>query len=69
MVNTIVARHEQLHRNELVASINPGRVEVHGTIQSMQTYLAAQGASSATALQRAYGLLYWAANLGFSEAK
>ena len=57
VVNTIVARHEQLHRNELVASINPGRVEVHGTIQSMQTYLAAQGASSATALQRAYGLL------------
>lgn len=24
IVNTIVARHEQLHRNELVASLNPG---------------------------------------------
>ena len=32
VVNTIVARHEQLHRNELVASLNPGRVTVRHTI-------------------------------------
>src|SRR5579864_2709057 len=33
VVNTIVARHEQLHRSELVHSLNPGRVEVQGTIR------------------------------------
>jgi MFS transporter, DHA2 family, multidrug resistance protein len=57
VVNTIVARHEQLHRNELVASLNPGRVTVRHTIQEMQSYLFAQGASPTTALQRAYSLI------------
>jgi DHA2 family multidrug resistance protein len=57
VVNTIVARHEQLHRNELVASITPGRPEVQGAIAGMQQYLSAQGASSTTALQRSYGLI------------
>ena len=57
VVNTIVARHEQLHRNELVASLNPGRVTVRHTIQEMQSYLFAQGASPVTALQRAYSLI------------
>lgn len=57
VVNTIVARHEQLHRNELVASLNPGRISVQGTLRGMQQYLIAQGASSETALQRSYALL------------
>ncbi len=57
IVNTIVARHEQLHRNELAAALAPGRPEVRGAVAGMQQYLGAQGASSATALQRAYGLL------------
>ena len=57
IVNTIVARHEQLHRNELAASLNPGRVTVQGTIHGMQSYLSAQGASSADALHQAYGLI------------
>src|SRR6185312_7376100 len=57
VVNTIVARHEQLHRNELVASLNPGRVTVRHTIQEMQSYLFAQGTSPVTALQRAYSLI------------
>src|SRR5438270_133597 len=57
VVNTIVARHEQLHRSELVHSLNPGRVEVQGTIRGMQGYLSAQGASPTQALHRAYGLL------------
>src|ERR1700678_808114 len=58
VVNTIVARHEQVHRNELVASLAPGRAAVRGAIQGSQHYLAAQGgASSTTALQRAYGLI------------
>ena len=57
VVNTIVARHEQLHRNELVAAITPGRPEVQGAIAGMQQYLSAQGASSTTALRQSYGLI------------
>ncbi len=57
VVNTIVARHQQLHRNELVASLDPGRVEVRGAVQGMQQYLSAQGASPTTGLQQAYGLI------------
>jgi MFS transporter, DHA2 family, multidrug resistance protein len=57
IVNTIVARHEQLHRNELAASLVPGRPEVLGAVSGIQQYLGAQGASATTATQRAYGLL------------
>jgi DHA2 family multidrug resistance protein len=57
VVNTIIARHEQTHRSELVGSIDPGRLSVRGAVQGMQQYLTAQGASSTTALQRGYGLL------------
>ena len=57
VVNTIVARHQQLHRSELVHSLDPGRTTVQGTIHGMQAYLSAQGASSADALHRAYGLM------------
>ena len=62
IVNTIVARHEQIHRNELAASLAPGRVEVRGAVAGIQQYLGAQGASSATATQQAYGLLNQALN-------
>jgi DHA2 family multidrug resistance protein len=57
VVNTIVSRHEQLHRNELSASLSPDRITVHGSLQGMQQYLVTQGASSATALRQAYGLI------------
>src|SRR5579863_3690063 len=58
IVNTIVTRHEQVHRNELAASIDPGRLTVHGSIQGLQGYLSSQGgASPTTALHQAYGLL------------
>jgi DHA2 family multidrug resistance protein len=57
VVNTIVARHEQLHRNELAASLAAGRVEVQGAISGVQRYLGAQGASPTTALDQAYGLV------------
>lgn len=62
VVNTIVARHEQLHRNELAASLSAGRVEVQGAIAGMQQYLGAQGASPTTALDQAYGLVNQALN-------
>jgi MFS transporter, DHA2 family, multidrug resistance protein len=57
VVNTIVARHEQMHRNEMARSLNPGRVNVQGTIRSMQNYLISQGASPVDALHRAYALV------------
>jgi MFS transporter, DHA2 family, multidrug resistance protein len=57
VVNTIVARHEQLHRNELVASVNPGRVTVQETVHGLQNYLTSQGASPPDALQQTYALI------------
>jgi MFS transporter, DHA2 family, multidrug resistance protein len=62
IVNTIVARHEQLHRNELAASLAPGRPAVRGAVAGIQQYLGAQGASSTTAAQQAFGLLNQALN-------
>jgi DHA2 family multidrug resistance protein len=57
VVNTIVARHEQVHRNELAGSLSPGRIPVHGAVQGMRQYLSVRGASSTTALQQTYGLI------------
>ncbi len=62
VVNTIVARHEQLHRTELSASLSPGRIVVDSTIQGTAQYLGSQGASPTTALDRAYGLINAALN-------
>ncbi len=57
VVNTIVARHEQLHHNEMVGNLNGARVTVRGTVEGLQAYLSTQGASATDALHRAYGLL------------
>jgi DHA2 family multidrug resistance protein len=57
VVNTIVTRHEQVHRTELVHSIESGNLTLRGQLEGMQHYLAAQGSSSTLALHRAYGLL------------
>lgn len=57
VVNTIVSRHQQLHRNELAASLNPGRVTVQQTVHGLQGYLSSQGASPADALHQSYGLI------------
>jgi DHA2 family multidrug resistance protein len=62
VVNTIVARHEQTHRNELVGDLAPGRNVVHGTLQGMQQFLTTQGSDSTTALHQAYGLMNGALN-------
>jgi DHA2 family multidrug resistance protein len=62
IVNTIVARHEQVHRNELAGALSSGRVEVRGAVEGMQQYFAAQGASPTTATQQAVGLLNEALN-------
>src|SRR5215467_4242506 len=57
IVNTIVARHEQLHRTELSASLNPGSITVEGSLHGLQNYLSAQGSSPVDALHRSYALL------------
>jgi len=57
VVNTIVARHEQLHRTELAGNLNAARPSVRGAVQGLQQYLSTQGASPTTAVQRSYGLL------------
>jgi MFS transporter, DHA2 family, multidrug resistance protein len=57
IVNTIVSRHEQLHRTELAGSLDVARPEVLGAMQGLQRYLSAQGASPTTAVERSYGLL------------
>jgi len=57
VVNTIVARHEQLHRNELAHHITPGNVSVVGQLHAIQQFLHAQGASVSLALNRTYGLI------------
>jgi DHA2 family multidrug resistance protein len=62
IVNTIVARHAQVHRNELGASLSQGRVEVQGAVAGIQQYLGSQGASPTTATAQAYGLLNQALN-------
>ncbi len=62
VVNTIVARHAQIHRNELGASLSQGRVEVQGAVAGIQHYLGSQGASPTTATAQAYGLLNQALN-------
>ena len=57
IVNTIIARHEQLHRNELAPSLSPGNITVEGSIHGLQNYLSAQGSSAVDALHRSYALL------------
>ncbi len=57
VVNTIVARHEQLHRNELRRRWLRVAPRFKESLGGMQQYLSAQGASSTTALRQSYGLL------------
>jgi DHA2 family multidrug resistance protein len=57
IVNTIVARHQQLHRNELAHSLTPGNVNLQNYLQAIQQYLHSQGASASLALDRAYFLI------------
>src|SRR5580693_1955995 len=52
VVNTIVARHAQLHRNEMVGWLNPARIPVRGAMQGVQQFLTARGASPVGAVQQ-----------------
>lgn len=57
MVNTIVVRHAQMHRNEMTHSLGAGNANLQTQMHSMQQYLAMQGASPALAASRAYALV------------
>jgi MFS transporter, DHA2 family, multidrug resistance protein len=57
IVNTIVARHEQLHHNELLHSLAPSARPLQDQLQMLQQYLYTQGNSTADALHKAYGLV------------
>jgi DHA2 family multidrug resistance protein len=57
VVNTIVARHQQLHRNELAHSVNPGNVNLQNQLHAIQQFLSSQGTSASLALSRAYDLI------------
>jgi DHA2 family multidrug resistance protein len=57
VVNTIVSRHEQLHRNELAHSLSPANPTLQAQLEGLRQFLVAQGTSMADALGRAYSLL------------
>jgi len=57
VVNTIVTRHSQLHRNELSHSISPTSPVFQGQLRAMESYLSSQGVSAALAADRAYALV------------
>jgi MFS transporter, DHA2 family, multidrug resistance protein len=67
VVNTIVARHEQLHRNELVPSITAGSSQVQQQLQSyagaLQNSSGPSGSALGTATDRAYGVLNATVNI------
>ncbi len=57
IVNTIVARHQQLHQTELVHSLSPSSIVFQNQLHSLEQYLYTQGYSAADATQKAYGLI------------
>jgi len=57
IVNTIVARHEQLHRNEMVRWITPGNPNFLSRLNGLQRFLHAQGTSTANAADQAMFLI------------
>ena len=57
IVNTIIARHAQLHQNELVRSVTSTNIATQNRLHELQLYLQSQGYSAVDALQRAYALI------------
>jgi len=57
IVNTIIARHAQLHQNELVRSVTSTNIATQNRLHELQLYLQLQGYSAVDALQRAYALI------------
>ena len=57
IVNTIVARHEQLHQNELVRSLAPSSLPLQNQLHALEQYLYTQGYGPVEAMQKAYALV------------
>ena len=57
IVNTIVARHQQLHQNELVHSLAPTVVPFQEQLHALEQYLYVQGYAPVDAMHKAYALL------------
>jgi DHA2 family multidrug resistance protein len=52
-----VARHEQLHQNELLHSLVPSSTTLQNQLHALQLYLQTQGYNSVDAFTRAYALI------------
>ena len=57
VVNTIVARHEQLHQNELVHSLAPSSHNFQQQATQLAQYLYQQGYGPVESVQKAYALI------------
>ncbi len=57
IVNTIVARHEQLHQNELVRSLAPSARTFQDQLQALQQYIFLQGYDPVESMRKAYALI------------
>ncbi len=57
VVNTIVARHEQLHQNELLHSLTPSSRIFQNQLQALEQYLYTQGYGPVEAMRKAYALI------------
>ncbi|HZR56736.1 MAG TPA: DHA2 family efflux MFS transporter permease subunit [Terriglobales bacterium] len=57
VVNTIVYRHSQTHRNEMGHAITATSVSVQSQLRGIQQFLTFQGSSPATAMHQAYALI------------
>ncbi|MEO8725768.1 MAG: DHA2 family efflux MFS transporter permease subunit [Acidobacteriaceae bacterium] len=57
VVNTIIARHEQIRRNQMLHSLTPANPNYQNHLEALQQYLAKTGASADVAAERASALL------------
>ena len=57
VVNTIVIRHEQVHRSELSHDLSAANPTLQARMQGLQQYLHTRGASAADAAHQAQALL------------
>jgi DHA2 family multidrug resistance protein len=56
-VNTIIARHMQLHQNELVHTIAPSSVTVQNQLHALQQYFLLQGYGPVDSMRKAYAVI------------
>jgi DHA2 family multidrug resistance protein len=57
LASTVLLRHSQSHRDEMVHSLSAARPNVQAQLHTMQHYFLGQGAGPTLALQRAYAVM------------